>query len=204
MSDFDRELYGYRSIETVFGDSLARVAARELGDATRWAELAWINDLIPPYITDEPDFASDKVLLSGGTLLVPAAKTTVSVSTNPDEVFGADCLLADGLLGADENGDFAVVAGRANLKQQIVHRIETNKGELLFHPEYGCSIRRLLGKVTGPTAALLGAKYVESALKSDFRVDHVTRAIATVQGDSIRIEAEVVPISGRSIDISVG
>ena len=48
MSVFDRELTGYRYASTNHGDTIQQVAFRELGDASRWAELVWINDLLPP------------------------------------------------------------------------------------------------------------------------------------------------------------
>lgn len=204
MSIFDRALTGYRYAEILHGDTLQRIAFRELGDATRWAELAWINDLIPPYITDDPIQASARVLLSGGALVVPGTKEIASAEIDPYRVFEADCLVNKGLLEADDAGDFAVVGGRENLKQQLEHRIATDKGALLYHPEYGCSVRRLLGVVNGPTAALLGREYVRSALLSDFRVAEVTRSVAEVNGDRLSVDAEVQPISGRPVDISVG
>lgn len=201
MSDFDRDLTGYRYAEILHGDSIQRLAYRELGDASRWQELVWINDLLPPYITSEPAQASKRVLLAGGVIVVPAARAIVGAQTDPDKVFDIDCRLRKGLLEADESGDIQIISGRENLKQQLVHRVETDKGALLFHPEYGCSIRRILGVINGPTAAILGAQYVKSALLSDFRVSEVTKSAAEVVGDVTRIEAEITPISGRSVDI---
>jgi phage baseplate assembly protein W len=198
---FERDLTGFRFAETMHGDTIQRVAYRELGDASRWAELVWINDLVHPYITDDAELASDRVLLSGGTLIVPAAKAFLGASIDPALVFDTDCVLRKGFLEADESGDFQVVAGRDNLKQQLTHRIMTDKGALMFHPEYGCSIRRILGVVNGPTAALLGAEYVKSAMLSDQRVSDVSRTAAEVVGDVINISAEVRTISGRSVDL---
>jgi hypothetical protein len=34
---FDRPLNGYRFVQTQYGDTLPTIAARELGDAGRWA-----------------------------------------------------------------------------------------------------------------------------------------------------------------------
>ena len=203
MSVFDRELPGFRYVELQHGDTLRRVAYRELGDDRRWAELAWINNLVPPYITDDPDFANDRVLLTGALIAVPAAKPMASAVNDPDSVFGVDCHLQKGLLEDDGAGDFMIVSGRANLKQQLEHRIITDKGELPGHPDYGCSIRRLLGVVNGPTAAILAARYVASTLKSDDRVATVERSVAEVSGDQIAVEAVIEPISGRQVDIQV-
>lgn len=200
---FDRDLTGYRYAETHHGDTIHRVAFRELGDASRWPEIVWINGLVHPYITDDPEKASDKVLLAGGMLVIPAAVAMVGSSTDPFKVFDADCLLSRGELTADSDGDFRVVSGRENLKQQLVHRIITDKGTFLFHPDYGCSIRRMLGVINGPTAALLSAEYVKASLLSDDRVSEVARSVAEVVGDTIAVSAEIEPISGRSVDIEV-
>ena len=203
MSIFDRELGGFRYAELQHGDTLQKVAYRELGDARRWAELAWINNLIPPYVTDYPEFASDRVLLTGSLIVIPAARAVAGASIDPDRVFDTDCRLRQGLLHSDDSGDFELVAGRENLKQQINHRVITDKGALPFHPQYGCSIRRLLGVVNGPTAAILAAEYVKSALESDDRVSAVTRSEATVTGDVIDVGAEIEPITGRPVDVQV-
>lgn len=203
MSSFDRDLPGYRYAELQHGDTIQKVAYRELGEAGRWPELVWINNLVPPFITDDPTFSSSRVLLTGSLIVIPAAAAIVGASIDPDTVFDIDCRLRNGLLEDDGAGDFDLARGRENLKQQLIHRIITDKGELMFHPEYGCSIRRLLGVVNGPTAALLAAEYVKSALQSDNRVSSVNRAVARVDGDQIAVDAEIEPISGRQIDIQV-
>lgn len=205
MSVFDRELTGYRYASTNHGDTIQQIAFRELGDASRWAELVWINDLLPPYITDDPDKASGRVLLSGKQIVVPAVTApSVAAEIDPYKVFETDCRLRSGLLESDGAGDFQIVEGRENLRQQLTHRIVTDKGALIYHPAYGCDVRRLIGVVNGPTAALLGEQYVTAALLSDFRVAEVTRSSAEVSGDRIAIDAEVRPISGRPVDIQVG
>lgn len=198
---FERKLNGFRYAETQFGDTIQKFAARELGDATRWPEIAWINNLLPPYITDDKRRVSDRVALAGSILLVPAPQQYVGARIDPDLVFERDCALPRGLLEDDGKGDIAVAAGRENLRQQLTHRISTEKGSLLFHPDYGCNARRLVGKINTPAAAALGAQYVKSALLSDFRVSKVTEAKATVVGDRLSVDAEIVPIVGRSVGI---
>ena len=203
MSRFDRDLRGFRYAETHFGDTIQSVAYRELGDGGRWPELVWINDLIPPYLTDDESAASDRVLLAGSAIIIPAATAMAGAETDQNAVFDVDCLLRKGLLEDDGEGDFAIVSGRENLKQQLMHRVMTEQGAYLFHPDYGCSIRRLLGAINGPTAALLAARHIEAGLLSDDRVQSVTRTTATADGDKLAVDSEIVPISGRPVDLQV-
>jgi phage baseplate assembly protein W len=206
MSEFDRPLIGYRLVDTLYGDTLQRVAARELGNADRWPDLANINNLLPPYITDDASLASDRVVLSGKQIVVPAQSkiSEASDSTDPDEIYQLDMGLIDGDLSADEGGDFVIFDGRANLKQALEHRVDVERGELLWHPEYGSLHRALIGTVNGPTAATLAAKYVAATLKADPRVQEVTSVVANVVGDQIQGTADVLPIIGRSMKIEVG
>lgn len=200
---FDKVLTGYRYAETQRGDTLPIIAARELGDANRWPELAWINDLIPPFVTDDHDLARPRVLLTGQSLLVPAPTAQTAIGDpDPARLFDTDCVLSRGLLEAD-NGDFAVVSGLDNLRQQIVHRVITERGDMLWHPRYGCLVRRLIGVVNGSAAGILAAKYVEATIKQDLRVKRVNQVTAKMEGDTLRIEAEFEPIAGRTIDFTL-
>lgn len=202
MSEFERPLAGFRLVDVLHGDTLQEIAAREMGDASRWTDIANINNLLPPYITDDPSQASDRVLLSGGVLLVPArARRGVQEGASEEEIYGTALSLVDGKLGVDENGRLLMVSGRENLKQALMHRVTTEQGELMWHPTYGSLIRALLGGVNGPGAGLLAAQYAAAALRADYRVREVSASRATVTGDVVKVECDVVPITGRSLKI---
>jgi phage baseplate assembly protein W len=203
MTDsIERSLTGYRYAATNFGDDLPAVALRELGDANRWQELVWINDLLPPYLTDDADAVTDRVLLTGSMILIPSSGQQAYGRTE-SQVYLADAVLSSGLLQVDRNGDLGVVSGRSNLKQQLLHRLNTPIAQLTRHPTYGCDVHRLRGAIGGPTAADLGADYVRTALESDFRISRVNRAVAEISGDVTRINAEAMPITGGlAVDIS--
>lgn len=202
MSDFEREMPSYRLAETHRGDTLERVAARELGDANRWIDLVWVNGLSHPYLTDDEAEASDSVILTGSLIRIPAPKGVYTDTADRGQVYERDCRMVNRRLTDDGNGDFAVVAGIPNLKQQLTHRIDTPRGQLLRHPEYGCLIHSLKGTVTGPVANMLGAQYVKAALQADYRVSAVTSSTATSTGDVVDIQATAEAIAGGTVDIS--
>lgn len=199
--NFTREAPGVRLAETRHGDTLQRIALRELGDAGRWVELAELNGLRPPYITDAA-LVRAGVLAYGASIKIPAPASIISASAEPRTVYGADLRLAHGALGA-QFGDLELLEGVPNLVQALRHRIVVGKRELGFHPEYGCHVRTLIGASNGPVSARLAAFYVRSALLEDERVAEVPTCIAEVIGDQIRVTATAVPISGAPADIVV-
>lgn len=197
-----RPISGYRFVETRRGDTLAAIAARELGDASRWPEIVGYNSLRPPFITDDEALADSGVIVTGQFLRVPAAVALVSVESQPSEVFGRDIGLSSGRIGVAD-GDFAVAGGLDNLRQALRHRVITDRGELTFHLEYGSLLRTLLGTVSVPTVALLAARYARAAVLADARISTVSKAVATVEGDAVRVDVEAIPVTGKPIDITV-
>lgn len=187
---------GFRFVEVQRDDTLQHIAARELGGAQRWPELVALNSLRPPFIAEASGLG---VVGYGDFLRVPSSTTVVDAEASPDEVFGRDVALSRGGIEVD-NGDFVVAGGRANLRQALRHRMETDAGELIYHPGYGSEIRRILGTVNGPTANLLAAQFARSAILADPRVSTVTKAQASATGDAIAVSVEAVPVTGKAVD----
>ena len=202
MSGFNRPLEGFRLAEVRQGDTLQALALRELGDAAKWPLLIALNGLSPPYLTGDPALAGERVRLYGDLLVVPAAAAEVSAEAAPDLVFGVDAELRRGRLEAAE-GDFALVSGRPNLRQALKHRLDTDLGELVFHPRYGCEVHRMKGQGGGATSAALAAAYVKGALLGDDRVSTVDRSTARILGDAIAADAVITPVAGVPVDLSV-
>jgi phage baseplate assembly protein W len=203
MTDFTKQISGYRFARTHHGDTLQTIAFRELGDANEWARLLWLNDLVPPFITDDEALAGDRVLLTGQQIKIPS---TVAESSEGDSeatnVLLTDCQLRNGRLTVDpETGDFAVVSGRENLKQAINHRIRTDPGELIYHPEYGCKIQRRKGSKNTAVAVLIGRMDVQDALEQEPRLRRINKITTTGSGDVLSAQADVTPISGDSIQV---
>lgn len=201
MNEFERELPSYRLAETHHGDDLQAVAHRELGDANRWPELVWINNLVHPYITDDERLAGPGVLLSGSLIMVPSPRGIRTDDAERGQVFQRDAVMVNRRLVVDESGDLSVVAGVDNLRQQLSHRIITPRGQARRHPEYGCMVWRIMGKVNGSLSGMLGAEYVKATLAADYRVAEVVSATAEVVGDDVRIHATARAIDGGIVDL---
>jgi phage baseplate assembly protein W len=200
-TQFDQVLYGYRLVQTNVDDTLPRIALRELGDGTAWPVLVAINDLVWPYLTDDPAEAGNGVILAGGTLLVPSSGTPPQQETNANDVYCTDLALPNGLLTAAQ-GDFATISGPANLVAALDHRLETRPGELVFHSDYGCQDASLIGTENTATTALFGGRYAKTAIEADPRINQVTSATATVTGDELQVVITAETIVGKPITIT--
>lgn len=198
MTDFTKDLSGFRYVQTLRGDTLQSIALRELGSAGDWAQLAWLNDLLPPYLTDDQARVREGVLITGSTIRVPAPTAQVDASISPEEVFLTDLALVNGQFKFS-NGDISLVSGRENLAQAISNRISTDHGDLIYHGTYGANLGRLVGALNGPVRAMVAASYVEDALGDENRIQAINSIKATSQGDRLNIVGEVVPITGAPL-----
>lgn len=196
MTAFEKPLAGFRYAETNFGDTMQMIAYRELGDANLWTSLTELNGLVPPYIVDDPALVAPGVVRTGTKILVPAPVPVASAMTDPSLVFQGDMLLTAGGLTDDGAGDFSVVSGLGNLVQFLKNLIATDQGELIFHPQYGCAVHRVVGQVNGPISALLARDYVRAAIEADPRVQTVSQAVYQVTGDVMHLRFDVVPVTG--------
>lgn len=184
-----------RHAEIFYGDTLQRIALRELGDASRWQELVLINNLKPPYLVSLDSLGAG-LLAYGDLIKVPAPGAGIASTTDTESTFGADLEIRSGFLEANEGGDLSIVSGIPNLSQALCVRLSVEKQELGFHPEYGCWVRALLGSIGGSRSTQLAAFYVSSSLREDDRVLTVESCTAEYRGDAIWVNAVVVAVSG--------
>jgi hypothetical protein len=199
-SIFLKPLGGYRAIIPQAGETLQQLALRELGDASKWALIAWVNGLRAPYIVESVADLTTGVVMAGTPLLVP--DETSEPAPKPADLYYTDLLLARGALSVAD-GDLSLVPGVSNLAQGLRHRVVVDKRELLYHPEYGCFINRLLGRSNTPQATRLAEFYVRSSLLEDERVRSVQSCVAQSRGDALLVVATVIAVSGVTVDLEV-
>lgn len=181
------------------GDSLRTVAMRELGDPARWVEIARLNDLRLPFLV-ESYRAADRLphtLIWGDDLLVPWDSHGGDIPT-PISSFGTDIALPAGRLGVTAGGDLQLYTGRDNVVQAISHRIKCLRGEMEYHPTYGCHVALALGLPTRPFASLMASAWVHEALRMEPRIAAIDGVRAEVEGDTIRVAASVTLVGGNS------
>lgn len=194
---------GYKLVRTLRGDSLQRIAEREMGDAALWYTLIDFNDLLPPYLVDDPALVRTGVRLTGAQMKIPTSSAMVIHDEATDDVFGQDVRLTGGLLTADAGGDIDIIAGVDNLKQALTVLLETDPGELVFHARYGCSARAFIGASNLASNALVAGSIVKQAVAADPRVRSILDAQVTVSGDSVQISVTAEAINSVPVTAEV-
>jgi phage baseplate assembly protein W len=195
-----KQIAAFRLAQTRVGDTLPVIAARELGSAASWPDLATLNGLLPPWITDDFASASPTVLWAGQqTIKIPASAPPPSGVSDPNTVFGTDVALPNGRFVFTATGDLATISGTANLAQALRNRLMTPLGELIRHLLYGCDVFKLLGTGSTATTNLLAATLVARAVRRDQRVARVENATGTIQGDTITVTATAVSVDGKRV-----
>ena len=87
------------------------------------------------------------------------------------EYLGKDILFdEEGDLVVSSSGDLETVSGLDCLKQDLRNRLETMTGDLYAHPDWGCSIRTLLGALSNPLNRALAVRYLRLAVLDDPRI----------------------------------
>ena len=211
-----RTLTPYRSIKTIQilkGDTIAVLAARHLGDARRWRELAILNQLQAPYIS-EAKFP--KTLRIGDSIKIPTTDAPQNVN-RPSEILGGPIAekTEDRILGRDleleerdglvdlkidsvaGSQDFSTISGNANLLQGIRQRILVEVGTDPLYPDFG--LANIIGLHVPAVDAQLFRLRLLQAVEADPRVLQLAKVtFLPGQDDAISTELSVYPIASDS------
>ena len=179
-------------------DTLMDIAARELGDYTRWTDIAAVNGLVPPYIVPTRPTNGLSVAAWGDQIYLPTTANPATVTAKFD--YDANYLGTDidyGPLNGSMplwTGDFATVTGYLNFGRALGRRVITPLGALIYHSDYGSRIPGEVGAIQDESQGGVLAAYAESALRSDPRVNDVPSVNVTLGANyGARVVAQVIP-----------
>lgn len=172
-----------RQITYQAGLTLERMAQNELGDSSRWGEIAEVNGLKAPYITDDYSSTLSNVLKPGDKVLIPTParngfsqvppaqdiKTTVGLS-ELEKSLGTDLKLTpDFDLSLGNFGDLELISGAPNMAQATILKLSYEKGEVMRYPEMGANL--LVGTKFPPIEQITDG--VTNTLMQDTRVEGI-------------------------------
>lgn len=198
------------------GDTLQLIAQNELGDLSRWPELASYNSLSYPYIVNSGSRDS-RIRSAGEEITIPldADLSTLNVDginatdskTITAYALGVDLSLmsesdnfiqrgtTDELVSLSAGGKgIHTVGGYDNLKQALLMRLNTQKGSLPLHPEYGIDLSQIIGKRNSVATVNKLKVMVEQSLRYDGRVGSASVTAYKVSGEEVTLSATVTPI----------
>lgn len=186
---------GARKAPVRKGDTLQKLALREMGSANLWQDIAQLNgmngntdltglrELLIPVVADTPasaiigdvtdtQYATDERLYGRDLQVIQTSRGKLSV------VFGA-------------NNDLATVGGKANLIQAVTLKTRIAVGTLLEDPAYG--LRPLLGKPNSAEEEALALWGLRVAAESDPRIAEATVTQDTVNNRTA-ISYQLIPV----------
>lgn len=186
------------------GDTLASISQITLGDATKFIEIAVLNKLDYPFIGRIGDERNDNIAYPGDIIKIPVSildDTGLTSDTNYISNEDCDILLngddfnltsyAGGEFETNTYGDLVTVQGDACLSQDLVNRLKTEEGTLLFHPTYGSKLLTLIGTKQDSVWLQRVSIEVLKTIRSDPRVVNVSNLVLTPISYGVHIECTV-------------
>ena len=192
-------------------DTIQAISTRFLNDPNKWIELAVLNNLDYPFIVPLDAVKPSNTKTTGDYLLIPKELSNLPkeyfLPSAGDfdlfsEAFGTDLFLTSDLFSLSQTslqgevesnlyGDLKTVTGLQNLKQAIIHRLLTVRGELEYHPEYGSNITRIIGNKNTFEWREKCKLEIQSTVLSDPRVEKVDGITVYHKGNSVFISCTI-------------
>lgn len=174
-----------KSVVTVqSGETLQAIAARELGDASRWKELAEINGLSWPFLDFTGIPQPGRVLTTGDELRLPFPVEAPALEDDP--------------VGRDLNpfGGNDLVGGAVNLVEALNRRMRTPLGWIPWRPDYGSRLYLFAGRPLDIVTALDARFEAARTLLSDPRVLGIESLAVHASGDVLSVYSIVRSLLG--------
>lgn len=180
---------------------LERLALVYLGAATRWVEIAELNDLKYPYIVQDLTDTRSNVKRPGEVILIPQNNvfgfaeiedTIVNKLTSNlnsvEKSLGVDLKVSTEYdLTLTNSGDLNLVAGTQNLAQAVVLKFGYEKGEVINHPTLGVGI-----KIGSKFTSLIEIRdNVITSLSQDPRIDSIEDLALLRRGSELRLSFSI-------------
>jgi hypothetical protein len=133
---------------------LERLALQQLGNSSRWVEIAELNGLKPPFIIQDQSDTTLNVLHPGQQILIPEPVQNgfgTLVSGKPtyytdnlsqiEKNLGVDLMIDENFdLVLSNNNDLELAVGAKNAAQAIALKLAYEPGDLIKHPSVGVGI----------------------------------------------------------------
>lgn len=202
----------YRTYIVKDGDSLHLISQRELGDTNRWVEIADLNELQYPFITDI-NISVDNTVKPGDIIKLPE-EVQIDTPVMEEELNDSDLLLQydkfslsfsnNGELVEDGYGDLKTINGLSCLMQDLVNRLVTPRGTLPYHPEYGSDINSIVGNKMDKDWIDKAKLEVMSTFAYDDRVVEVKDVLVSAKESTISISCNIITLDGlTSINLQI-
>jgi hypothetical protein len=124
-------------------DNLRKISQTLLGDIHKWQELADLNALDYPFISDLP-VEGRRTLQPGDTLIYPDPKVSTDEVGAQLRTYGTDLLLIDGL-PVPRGNSISMIKGSSVVQQSVGLLLGTNVGGVPAHQWRGIYVKPYLG-----------------------------------------------------------
>ncbi len=213
------------------GDTLAKIAARTLGSALLWRDIAVLNQLQAPWsmaadaqAVEGPELDGNSGLLTyGSRILIPSPQPPAAVASTPvvvgakptqtpdAQLFGVDLALVR-VAGApgeplydlqmSGQGELALVSGPDAVAQAVEQNVVHQKGEVPLFPDVG------LDAIIGTGAAAVDDTLLHYRISQALLADPRVASLASLQvarpdsaPDAIAFDATLVLSDGSEIGV---
>lgn len=193
------------------GDTWPSIALKFFGSPDAWLFVASYNGAADAY-----SLSDGSPLAAGATVYIPGAPSSgiLAAPANPADLYGSclafdfltgDLVLADaedpsGQLSLTERTGFAKAEGAANLRQSIIHRMLTVRGELPYDPGYGIFSSAPGNPIDG-RSLVSGVAEIAEQLRKDPRVANVTNVSLVMQADKLTAQFSVTATGGSQVSL---